>query len=143
MRPLFPTMLLLPMVLQTACAGQNPQSLCDARDLVIDRTYEFAEVAIYSDGHTNLAFDYNEPKCEPVAFELASGVDMEPIWAITSRSTQNSTIGAVGNIIAKIEKYGPENVRLKIVGAGEWKARNITLHLQAPLNGMPQRPRSE
>src|SRR3546814_10034666 len=130
------------MVLLAACGDGKTYSICDVDGLPVDQSYEFKHVAVYSDGHTTLAFDHDDPRCEPVAFDVSSSEDISPIWKITSQSTADSTIGAVGNITAKIEQFGPRGVRLKLVRADKWGTSNINaqleaLHAQAPKSSDP------
>ena len=130
--------ILASMVFLSACYERKAHSICDVDRLPVDQSYTFTRVAIYSDGNTTLAFDHNDPQCEPVAFEASSAGDMQPIWEITSQSTRNSTIGAVGNVTAKLEKFGPSAVRLKFVGVDKWEPLSIDAQLQAVDAGMPK-----
>jgi len=137
----FRAAILTAVLLLGACDDEKPRSICDVDYLPLDQAYEFSRVAIYSDGHTSLAFDYSDPQCEPVAFELPSARDIWPIWDMTSQSTQNSTIGAVGNITAKIEKSHSRANRLRIIKVGKWEAHNIDAQLQA-LNARMPKPKA-
>ena len=124
------------MFFVASCSDDNLHSICDVDRLPTDQSYNFARVAIYSDGHTTLAFDYDAPDCEAVAF-ASSPNDIQSIWEVTSQSTTHSTIGAVGNVAAKLEKNGPDAVQLKFIGVDRWEARKIDAQIRALHARMP------